>query len=98
MQEREQLLKELAALTEVMDQSAARAFLSRLFRSFTHREIQAFADPTSDGVHHGAMVKGLTCLTRSPIYSYCAWQKAVPALAMTLHPERALSRSRGLGL
>ena len=98
MQERQQLLTELAALTEVMDQSAARAVLSRLFRSFTHREIQAFADPTSDGAHHGAMVKGLTCLTRSPNYSYCAWHKAVPSLAMTLHPHRALSRSRGLGL
>ena len=95
MQEREQLLTELAALTEVADQSAARGFLLRLFRSFTYREIQAFADQTSDGAHHGAMVKGLTCLTRSPIYSYYAWQKAVPPLAIKLHPERAPSRSRG---
>ncbi len=98
MQERTQLLTELVAMTEMRDPSAARVSLSRLFRSFTHREIQAFADQTSDGAHPGAMVAGLTCLTRSPIYGYFAGQKAVPSLAMTLHPHRVLSRSRGPGL
>ncbi|MCY4306118.1 MAG: AAA family ATPase [Aestuariivita sp.] len=98
MQERTQLLMDIPAITKVKDEQTARAMLKRVFRSFTHREIMAFAHSTSDDGQGRAIADGLKRLTRGSRYGFAAWTPAVKQLARQLHPKRARTRSQGLEL
>ncbi len=107
MQERKVLLTDLAERREWPKKVEGE--LERIYRSFTHREILALAQPhknlpgtlpSLNDTRHTAVAQGLKQVSgritlRSNGY---AWGAAAQSLEEGLHPERARSRARGLGM
>ena len=107
LRDREALLAEIAETKESPKKSEG--FLEQVFRTFTHREVFALARsdkrlpgtvPTLDETHRTAVAQGLSTITKNRGLSFTmyAWQAAAESLEDRLHPERARSRSRGMGL
>ena len=81
----------------------------RIFPTFTHREVLALARPNNsllgtvsalDENRRVAVAQGLSTITkaRCRTLSTYAWGTAAQSLEHELHPERAWSRSRGMGM
>lgn len=110
MSNRQLLLSELCGRRERWEPIEAQYKLAEVYRSFTHREIIAISQPTHDlpeslpsvpDHQRLAMRDGLRKVTESLGEGYgidYAWKNAAKQLELGLHPNRALSISRGLGL
>ncbi|WP_170565706.1 AAA family ATPase [Ruegeria atlantica] len=107
MREREALLTEIADMTESPKKSEG--ILERVFRTFTHKEVFALTRtdkslpgtvPALDDNRRIAVAQGLATITETGgrTFGLYAWGYAAQSLEDGLHPERARSRSRGLGM
>ena len=107
LKERESLLTEIADTKERPRKSEG--MLRRIFQTFTHREVFALATPDKslpgtvpalDENRRIAVAQGLSKITkaRCRTLSAFAWGPAAQSLENGLHPERARSRSRGMGM
>ena len=107
MKEREAVLTEIADTKTRPDSSDL--ILERVFRTFTHKEVFALAQPNKplpgtvpamDEARRVAVAQGLTKVTSSinaRIGKY-PWKVAAQSLEGELHPDRVRARSRGMGL
>ena len=106
LKERAAILDDLAERKEKMEKPEKE--LSRVFRAFIYAEINALARGTGNpGTlppmpedKRSAVQQGLKVLTASDSYFTIryAWGEKAEGLETALHPERAWSRSRGMGL
>ena len=107
MKEREAVLAELAETQESPEKSEG--ILELVFQTFTHKEVFALARNNGplpgtvsalDENRRMAVARGLSTITKTPgrTFGAYAWGEAAHSLEDRMHPERARSRSRGMGL
>ena len=109
----ESLMKERAAVLEAVAATKERPKeasdeMAKLYRVFTHREMIALAEgrkgpgtlPALSDAQRFAVRQGLETITSqsSDRYRTYAWGEAAKRVENGLHPERARSRSRGMGM